>query len=156
MKNKGLVLLVKEVLESIAIVALIIFVLLLFIFTHTELETSIKENKYAHEGIVISQLLLSSPLLTAENDERFLRGVFDQEKLSSVSLNPTELYKSLSYPDSTYKLEIINLATNEKFSISSDTSGKIKFSDEIPVAIKNGNRIDPGIMKIWVFEKVLK
>lgn len=159
MSRKGIVLLTKSMIESLVIIALILFVIFLFIGRYFQMEVVLEEESYARLGIQLAHALLSYPRLTAEEGGRILKGVFDEEKIKRLHQEKSErekLYQDISLSHATnvtYKIRI-KLITGEEYLIEKElpplTRLEIKFDEIVPIAVKIGEEKRAGIMEVFL------
>jgi hypothetical protein len=156
MSKKGIVLLTKSMIESLVIIALILFVTFAFIGRYFQMEVVLAEESYARLGIQLANILLSYPGLMAEEGGRMSKGIFDYQKIQKLATDndaKRRLYEEISLPESTsltYEIVIYNL-TSEEFRIENLLPGTEfieKFKEKFPIAVKIGLEKRPYIMEI--------
>jgi hypothetical protein len=157
MSKKSIALFSKEMIESLVIIALILFVIFLFIGHYLQMEVVLAEETCARLGIQLANILLSHPGLIAEEGERMSKGIFDYQKIQKLATDndaKRKLYEEISLPESTsltYKVVIYN-PVSEEFRIEKElppgTEFIEKFKEKFPIVVKIGLEKKPYIMEV--------
>ncbi len=134
MKNKGQAMSISQIFVSLMTIGLITTLILLFFTQYFDIRGIVKESSEERHAITLAQVFLSSDQLVFVDEENVAhRAMFDREKLDENFINNindlrdfdklhdifenSPLFQEMSYPNSTYILQVEDLENNIKWMI---------------------------------------
>jgi len=126
---KGLALSFSQMLMMFVILGCIIIVLALFFGGYFDTHTMVEGSDVERHAITMANILLSSKNLTHSDGNKFLRGIFDKEKLDKSLLKQESILDILNlrnsardlgiaYPNSIAFVRVSDLETNDAWYVS--------------------------------------
>lgn len=163
-ESKGLTLATNIIIGSAIVIGLTLLVLNQFIFGWFSVKTVVQENDVERHAYTLANVLISSDQLVYDNGNEIFRGVFDKNKLDSISTNSKALFDKLSYPASSVSVTVEDIDSNNKWSFdgngpktTASTEDTAKVSKVIfPVVIRfSENEYHIGRMTLELTENSL-
>lgn len=147
---KGIVLTTTEVMNTLAIIALIIFAIFIWKATYFDFNLIVKDQENYRRLFALGEILQSYPNLASTEDGRLEKGIIDINKLNALVSDSRELYQDVLYPNTSYSFRVIDLKRDESWEVSpGEIESDLEYEKKFPIAVRRSNdEINFGILEL--------